>query len=128
MTELEIVERFLQIPEERRRQLMESLKNWRAEYRQKVMQTYINFMIDIVGEGLLSKSRDSELVDARAVVSYVLHKKGYSENEIAGELNKNHSMIHIYIDQTEFDLVHDFRNYRTRLYKKYTDKLSEYAL
>lgn len=128
MTNEEIVKRYLAIPDEERRRLMESLKSWREESRHRVMQTYINLMIGIVGDGLLSRSRDRELVDARAVVAYELHKKGFSECEIARAFLRSHAMIHLYIDQTSFDLKHRFKNYRTDLYKTYQEKLKEYEL
>lgn len=128
MTDKEIVERYLLIPKEERERLQVAIEMTRREFRQTTILNYIRIMTEILGGNLILFSRKEDQVNARAVLSYVLHEHNFSEPEIGRALCKDHSMIHNYISQTKFYLSQGVNNSRIRLLNEYKNILKQYEI
>lgn len=123
MTDKEIVELYLSIPYVDRVRLKKEVKKERSDDKVSVIIRHINIMQTMTGLDVLSRRRDMEYIDARAVVAYVMNKKGYSEAVIGKALERDHSMVHKYIDDTAFYVSNGFNNSRTRLLSRYMNLL-----
>lgn len=128
MTDKEIVEQFMQIPKERREMLLFEHERKRQTIRQNMIREYIRMMAEILGEDLNMNSRKVEQVNARAILSYVMHERNFTESEIGRALCKDHSMIHYYIGQTQFYLDEGFHNSRIRMMQEFKLKLKEHDI
>lgn len=126
MTHLEAIRIYYSIPVEERRRLKTILDNEKEEEKTEKMMHYVNVMKKMTGIDVTSKGRTRDVVDARAVVSYVLHENGFREYAIGRALNKDHSMVHTYIDEIRFFLRIKIEDDRIKLLNEYKNRLEYY--
>ena len=128
MSEEDIVRMYLCIQPERRKQITEKLQREKAKEKINLLYAMIKIMTDITGKELNLKSRLRPDVDIRMVMAYALHKKGFSECEIGKALNKDHSLIHKYIDDMRFYVDRDFNSSLVKMYKEFKSKIDKYEI
>lgn len=126
MTHLEVMRIYLSIPVVERKKLRKILFNEKEEEKIEKMMHYVNVMKKMTGIDVTQNGRTRDIVDTRAVVSYVLHEKGFREYAIGRVLNKNHSMVHTYIDDIRFFLKNGIEDNRIKLLEEYKKRLGEY--
>lgn len=123
MSEEEIVRMYLSIPPDRRKYIAVQLQRQKGKQRNYLLYAVIKEMSDMMGGELDLQSRKRPDVEARMVVSYFLHKVGFSEAEIGTALGKDHSMIHKYVDDMRFFLERDFYPSIVKMYNDFKTKI-----
>lgn len=123
MTDREIIELYLLIPKDKRDAIQREISGAAKEAQKRLLMHYVDKMETLIGFPIDIKCRRREQTDARKVLSYVLHNLGYSEPQIASVIKKDHSTIHVYIEQMDFNLSHNFKNSMTELYDNFLNRL-----
>ena len=90
----------------------------------KHKKNYIGVMECIMGTDIRKKGHDRSAAYARAVVSHVMIKDGYTESEIGRLLNRNHSTINHYknIMNTVMEYPNQYKDI-INLYEKYRNHI-----
>lgn len=122
MTDTEIVELYLAIPEIRRKQIKEELIKGREQRRSELIRDVIS-VLAAEKDLIFHSSRQRGHVDMRMVTAWCLHERGFSETEIGNALGKDHSTIHSYIDHMRFYIKHGMKNSCTTLLEELNIKL-----
>lgn len=122
MTDLEIVELYLAIPEDRRKKIQEEISHIKMQRRKDMIQDLVS-LLEEERDLIFHQSRKRGCVDMRMVTAWCLHQKGFSENEIGCALDKDHSTIHSYIDHMRFYVKHGMKNSCTDLLNQINLKL-----
>lgn len=128
MSETDIVKAYLNIPEEKRKQIQAQLKKEAEQEDQSRINLYLSAMAIILDGDIELKSRKRIHVDAKKVIAYFLHKKGFSEPQIGRVLKKDHSSIHLYIDEMRYALSRGMNYSLTNLYFDYLKVLEIYDI
>lgn len=128
MSEEEIVRMYLSIPPDRRKYIAVQLQRQKGKERNFRLYAMIKMMTDVTGKELNLFSRLRPDVDARMVVAYGLHTKGFTECEIGRALHKDHSLIHKYVSDMRFYVEKDFNSDLVKMYKAYKTKIDNYDI
>ena len=91
----ELTQRCLALPKKDRAILIKVLKqslHEKDEGRGRFGMLY-KVATSIVGNGILTQSRDHKLVTARKIIAYTMRCEGYSLSAIGRAMNRNHASV-----------------------------------
>lgn len=128
MSETEIVRAYWAIPLAQRAKLMEELKIKGDTEVNARISLYLNTMCMLIGGHIDLNSKERKHVDAKKVLAYHLHKKGYNIMEIGKIIGKNRATIYYYLDELRFALERGFSYSTTQMYYDYLKLLEEHDI
>lgn len=89
----EIIKRCMSLSYEQRKELLLFLQDSVAEDGYERFKALCRIAKDVVGDGILSNSREFNCVMGRRMIAYQMRKEGCSLTFIGKCLNKNHATI-----------------------------------
>lgn len=127
----ELTRRCLNLKEEDRQKLIriltESLEEEEKEDDGSRFATLYKAATDVCGYGILTSSRDFNLVMGRRMIAYQMRLEGYSLMTIGKRLIKHHASI-IHMVRMMEDALHFQFNLEMKYWNKFQQKIKEYDI
>ena len=127
----ELTRRCLYLSRERRaklaRILTESLEEEEKEDDDSRFATLYKAATDVCGHGILTSSRDFNLVMGRRMIAYQMRLEGYSLMTIGKRLIRHHASI-IHMIRMMEDALHFQFNLEMEYWNKFKQKIKEYDI
>lgn len=91
----ELIRTCLDLPENERARLAsllsDSLRKKKTD--NKRFDILLEIATEVVGDGILSRTKDFNCVMGRRMIAYQMRKEGFSLNQIGRRLNRNHTSV-----------------------------------
>ena len=125
----EIINKCLRLPIEQRKELIFLLKESIADGNYKRFRILLKLATEVVGEGILSNSREFNCLMGRRMVAYQMRQEGCSLYQIGKFMKKDHATIHHTLTVME-DILQYPTSFKVELHywKEFQKKLQDYEI
>lgn len=125
----ELTRRCLSLSKSQREKLIKKLQESLNEREDDGSRfaTLLNAATEVCGQGILSSSRDFNLVMGRRMIAYQMRSEGYSFPSIGKMMVRHHASI-IHMVRMMEDALHFQFNLEMEYWNKFQQKIKEYDI